>query len=106
MALSSYTLTVYAESAGAVRAAFFGGVASCCATFLFAGDGMYRKVWIAVLTVLTVAFLVALAVLSEPRPTAWMTDKEVDELVYQDMIEKGFVDPTTGKINILGGTKK
>ena len=89
---------MYAESAGAVRAAFFGGVASCCATFLFGVMGVLRKVWIAVLTVLTVAFLVTLAVLSDPRPAAWMTDKEVDELVYQDMIEKGFIDPTTGKI--------
>ena len=60
--------------------------------------GVLRKVWLVILTLLTVAFLVALAVLSDPRPTAWLTDQEVDELVYQDMLEKGFIDPETGKI--------
>ena len=58
---------------------------------------MARKFWLVALTLLTAAFLVALAVLSEPKPTAWLTDKEIDELVYQDMVEKGFVDPETGE---------
>ena len=58
---------------------------------------MLRKVWLVVLALLTVAFLVALAVFSEPRPTAWLTDQEVDELVHKDMIEKGFIDPETGE---------
>lgn len=60
---------------------------------------MFRKVWIAMLTVLTVAFIVTLLMLSKPKPTIWMTDQEADALVYQDMLEKGFIDPTTGKIN-------
>ena len=80
------------------RVAFFGGVALCCATFLFGVMPMFRKVWLVILTLLTVAFLVALAVLSDLRPTAWLTDREGDELVYQDMLEKGFIDPETGKI--------
>ena len=59
---------------------------------------MARKVWLVALTLLTIAFVAALIALSEPRPTAWLTDREVDELVYQDMLEKGFIDPETGKI--------
>ena len=51
------------------------------------------------LTVLTVVFIVTLLILSKPKPTVWMTDQEVDALVYQDMLEKGFIDPTTGEIN-------
>lgn len=80
------------------RVTFFGGVASCCATFLFTGDGMYRKVWLVVLTLLTIAFVAALIALSEPRPTVWLTDQEVDELVYKDMLEQGIINPETGEI--------
>ena len=59
---------------------------------------MFRKVWLVALTVLTVAFLTALAVLSEPKPTQWLTDREVDALVYKDMLEQGIINPTTGEI--------
>lgn len=61
---------------------------------------MYRKDWIAVLTAITIWFVVTLAVMSvkEHKPSVWLTDKEVDELVYRDMLEMGFVDPETGKL--------
>ena len=59
---------------------------------------MARKVWLVVLTLLTIAFVAALIALSEPRPTVWLTDQEVDELVYKDMLEQGIINPETGKI--------
>ena len=53
-----------------------------------------------VLTAITIWFVVTLAVMSvkEHKPSVWLTDKEVDELVYRDMLEMGFVDPETGKL--------
>ena len=89
---------VICGSAGAVWVMFFGGVAQP-RHFFIEVIPVFRKVWIAMLTVLTVVFIVTLLILSKPKPTVWMTDQEVDALVYQDMLEKGFIDPTTGEIN-------
>lgn len=69
----------------------------CASFYLWAVMGVLRKVWLVVLTLLTVAFLTTLAVLSETKPTQWLTDQEVDELVEQDMLEKGFINSVTGE---------
>ena len=50
---------------------------------------MARKVWLVFLTIITVAFVATLLVIAlrEYQPSVWLTDREIDALVYQDMRE-------------------
>lgn len=65
----------------------------CASFYLRAVMGVLRKVWLVVLTLLTLAFLVALIVLSVKdkidNPVWYMTEEQALELYWQDPSEYG-----------------
>lgn len=75
-------------SAGADESRFSVARLRACATFL-CGVMAVRRVWLVALTLFTVAFIALLIAISirEHKPSVWLSDREIDKLVNQEMRE-------------------
>ena len=72
------------------RVAFFGGVALAAPLFYLRGGSMARKIWLVILTLITVAFVASLLAIGmhERKQSVWLSEQEADELFWSEELAR------------------